>query len=408
MAKRVCKVCGKEFESKIATSYCSDCKVGICAVCGKTFNKTWESRHRKWCSPDCKIKYAKQNGGLQKIYTYQSRTCAWCGEEFVPDTPHQKYCNRDHYNLCPVCESPVLIKAFHDPVKCCSDECVKKLRARTNLERCGYENAGAAPDNIEKAAQTNLLKYGDRIYARTRQYKEANESWCLSFCGYTSLFSSPEIRERNRQTLFERTGYYEPLQLPHVREANLKCMLDPEVQRSSALKRADTRAKIQSYDGKHFDSKYELDVYEFFSRIGLSIETQIVKPLNNSSGKHNIIYDFLVDGQLYECKGGHLLEGCWSGSQVTIEDKINSYIENNVILITDTTLGFSVLETRFDPNIQAIDIEIFRIYNTHGDVIHDHYRSCFQDESDVWCKVKQLLINGHRLVRLEDLAIDSI
>lgn len=399
-----CRICGKYFESKRGV-LCSDCKVGICAVCGKTFNRTWEGRNRKWCSPECKAEYAKQNGGLHKIHTYAPKNCAWCDEEFIPNTPNQKYCNRPHYNPCPVCETPVLIKEFHDPIKCCSDECIKKLRARTNLENCGYENAGAAPENIEKAALTTQIRYGDRIYARTTRYKQHQKAWSLEYCGYTSTFACPEIREAIRQNRFERTGYYESLQLPHVREATMKALSDPEVLRSSAIKRAATRFKTTAFDGTHLDSKYELDVYEFCKRNNLDVSLQIVRSLQDCNHvTHKIIYDFLIDGQLYECKGGHFLDGCWDAHSVSIEDKVRSYEDNDVILITDVDTGFAALDRNFSIYyVRSIDIEVFRIFYLHGDKKHDNIRVHFQDEHDVLTRLQYLLTNNYHRITVIDL-----
>ena len=59
--KRICKVCGKEFEgvrsSNFCSSKCCNTKERICPVCGKKFVGV-----RKYCSDDCMMVAARENG----------------------------------------------------------------------------------------------------------------------------------------------------------------------------------------------------------------------------------------------------------------------------------------------------------------------------------------------------------
>lgn len=59
--KRICKVCGKEFEgvrsSNFCSSKCRNTKERICPVCGKKFVGV-----RKYCSDECMMVAARENG----------------------------------------------------------------------------------------------------------------------------------------------------------------------------------------------------------------------------------------------------------------------------------------------------------------------------------------------------------
>ena len=65
--KYVCKLCGKEFESKHVVSICDDCKVQTCVVCGKEFELKYPYT-AKTCSSKCRGIYRKKSGVSKRVY----------------------------------------------------------------------------------------------------------------------------------------------------------------------------------------------------------------------------------------------------------------------------------------------------------------------------------------------------
>lgn len=126
-------------------------------------------------------------------------------------------------------------------------------------------------------------------------------------------------------------------------------------------------------DGTKFDSKYEVEVYEFCKRNNIPIECQIPLEYEYQGSQHITFIDFRIDGILFECKGGHLLHGIYDYAMpVPIERKLQLYKEHNIVLITDTygselipkkeskgSNGLKYLNKCPNPLI-GIDIELFK------------------------------------------------
>lgn len=91
-----------------------------------------------------------------------------------------------------------------------------------------------------------------------------------------------------------------------------------------------------SIDGKRFDSKYEVLVYEFCKRNNIPIECQIPLEYEYNGEQHITFIDFRIDGILFEVKGGHLLHGIYDYAMpVPMKEKLEIYKKHNVIVITD-------------------------------------------------------------------------
>ena len=142
--------------------------------------------------------------------------------------------------------------------------------------------------NFEKMKQTNIEKYGREL---------------------------PHNTEKSKQTCLETYGVDNASKL-----------------RETHIKAAKTRASAIASDGTAFDSSWEVLVYEYAIQNGYTMETQI--PISYNDTQVTFI-DFKINGQLYEVKGAHLLNNCWQEKGITINDKLNCYKENNVIIITD-------------------------------------------------------------------------
>lgn len=82
-----------------------------CAQCGDTFDQTGKGRPRKYCLT-CRPRIVP--GISQEL---APKPCEWCGEEFTPSRPTQKYCSakcREAYKnrpkgSCAICHGPMHI-----------------------------------------------------------------------------------------------------------------------------------------------------------------------------------------------------------------------------------------------------------------------------------------------------------
>lgn len=67
--------------------------------------------------------------------TSVQKRCKECGEYFTPRSMRQQYCDKLHYRPCPVCGKPVEAKYLSDPPRCCSKECQKLSRNKTQAQQ---------------------------------------------------------------------------------------------------------------------------------------------------------------------------------------------------------------------------------------------------------------------------------
>lgn len=154
--------------------------------------------------------------------------------------------------------------------------------------------------------------------------------------------------------------------------------ITPEIYKQKILKDRQTKHKNNSFrnalanDGKHFDSNYEVIVYEFCNRNNIPLQTQIPIKFNYNNKEHITFIDFKIGDYLFECKSGHLLLDVFGKQPIPIEVKLDVYAKNKVILITDK-LGSQIIPSANSeysnglkylnkcPNpLIGVDIELFK------------------------------------------------
>lgn len=352
-----------------------------CAYCGKEFEL---SRHQKarlrenenlsfCCSNLCgnRLK-AKNRTGKHRNNSVRGQqitiNCAYCGKEFeLNNRQKQKYVKDNTIKL--FCSTSCRNRAnavkntIERPVVCCS-YCGKEFKLSSNQLTdynkgktefyCSRECAGKinfSKVDLEKRTSTVKKLFEDEQFIKERYEKTKQTN--LKKYGYENPFQNTQ---KIQNVWKQKYGVTNPSQVPEI-----------------AQKKVITAKTSTAYDGKVFDSKYEVDVYEFCKRNNIPIECQI--PLQfEQDNKIKITYiDFKIDGLLFECKGGHLLHGIYDYAQdVKIETKLQIYRDNNVIVITDIngadvipkkesagSNGLKYLNKCPKPLI-GVDIELFR------------------------------------------------
>ena len=187
MTKRICKLCGKEFEAKGTQAYCSDKHYKTCVVCGQSFEIDRRTLNKVTCSSKCQSELRKQT--LQKTV----KICELCGKPFVPNGSMDKYCKNIHYRPCPICGKPVPITPGQEsgPAVCCSVECSNKLRERTCEERYG----------VKIVSQSDSIKHKLSEIGKSDKTAEKRKSTCLAKYGVDNPARSPEVRKRISATV---------------------------------------------------------------------------------------------------------------------------------------------------------------------------------------------------------------
>lgn len=251
----------------------------------------------------------------------KKKICQYCGKEYYHWNGKSKYCEGPHYATCAVCGKKFEFDISKGRVpNCCSKECTKELRKRTNIEKYGTDvpskNSkvkGKLSDSCKKAQEgirkRNLEKYG---VENTSQLPEVRKK-------ISNALKSEDCQEKFKSTMRSRYGVDFPMQSEELFKKHAKAS-------KSAV----------ALDGTKFDSIEEKDVYEFLVRNNVDFQTQVPITYKASDGTSRVTYvDFCIEGILFEVKGGHLLDGVFDYSGVPIADKLNVYRKHHVVVITD-------------------------------------------------------------------------
>ena len=326
-----CKVCGKEFKANGTQVYCNNVHTKTCIVCNELF--VFNPRHpHDTCSPKC----ARKNNMSQA-----TKKCAICGKEFTPNNNTSLYCSDPHYRPCPVCGKLVRYYSLNETVVCCSPECTKIKRRQTCYNRYGESVPSKSAEVRAKLQKASYLSQSKRQATCLERFGVDNPAKAVNIQNKISkTVASSECQSKITNTCLARYGVRHSSQLAEIHK------------KSSA-----SRSIITASDGQKVDSSYEALFYNFllFNNIPFEYQSKEISYLYDNR-MHKTFIDFTVGDFHFECKGSHLLEGCFDHVGVPIATKLNVYKENNVILITDS-LGRDLLKNNNYPI--GIDIALF-------------------------------------------------
>ena len=171
MYTRICKYCGKEFESESPNKQiCSGPHYQICPICGKEFIVATKDIYRSMCcSDECKrtrrnraikSKVATKSKGWNSAKTLYTRICELCGKEFTSHSPKQKYCKGPHYRTCVICgnQFELTYDQIMNNTQTCSNECRIQLSRMATMG----EHQGTMFNQFDNdPAKWILNNYGD-------------------------------------------------------------------------------------------------------------------------------------------------------------------------------------------------------------------------------------------------------
>ena len=322
------------------------------------------------------------------------KICVICGKEFETSSSRRMMCYETHYHPCPMCGKPVITKDLQHKDSCCSKAC-SRLKAKQNFKLDMESNPDKWKSARNKAKTTNLTKYGsenvmgndkiaERAKSHTKQAFDLHRSeiiskkahTCMNKYGVTHPMKSTEVKSKLLATI--RQKYHNPelkstLQLPEIKQRIDDTNLNkygttiPMQTHDVWKKQSCKKSKYIASDGTKLDSQYEIDVYEFCLRNDLEVQTNIPLHYTYDEVDHVTYIDFKIDGQLFECKGEHMMEGYFDYRGVPMSAKLEVYRANHVVVITGQTVkyffkgsnGLRYLN-KCPSSLIGIDIELFR------------------------------------------------
>lgn len=406
MEDRVCLICGKTFTPKSSRrKMCYDIHYHKCPVCGKQVvtsdlqhlnsccskecsrNLAMKTMHEKYAEWPCNSEEAKAKRTKTNIERY-GENCVFKSEEIkskIRNTNLERYgvenpsqskdilkkttdtCLKKYGGKRPVASPKIQSKIRHTikerygvERKCTlqvpevEEKCLRSLQAHYGVDN--PMKSEACKDNFEKTCQE---VYGASSYIGSKKGAEARETKLLSDYGVKFALQNNELLHKQHDTMLSKYGVANSFQLESTREKLRDYQANPKRVREAAIKRAEHRAKITADDGTHFDSSYELIVYNFCKKYNLDVKCQIPIKYEYEGKSHTTLIDFMIDGQLVECKGYHLLQGIfdYAPGMVPIDVKLKAYKDNNVVIVSSN----EAKELLAEKQIPFVDVSLLTL-----------------------------------------------
>jgi hypothetical protein len=137
---------------------------------------------------------------------WEWRNCIDCDKKFrytiiEGEIEKESKCKNCSYKECLIC------KNMHQKIRsCCSIECSKKLREKTNFEKYGVANAFASDEIKQKIKQKLIENYGVEHPLLSTEIKQKIATTCLKKYGVINPAQSDEIKNKIKETCNEKYG----------------------------------------------------------------------------------------------------------------------------------------------------------------------------------------------------------
>lgn len=222
----------------------------------------------------------------------KTKICPLCGESFLPKSPAQRYCGKDHYQPCPVCGKPVVWNSANKNVPVCSKECKRKRMHKRNLEKYGVrhpmqlkevqekhkasvkahfgvEYAMQSDEVKKKAVKTNQEKFGADWALGSKEFHEKCFDAMERKYGYRTSFESPELMAKAQETMLRNYGTDNAMKCKQIRQkaknTNMEKygvenpMQNAKIQQRRISTRKAHKEQINQNIRKAFQEKYGVD-----------------------------------------------------------------------------------------------------------------------------------------------------
>ena len=240
------------------------------------------------------------------VHTYQI-TCKWCGELFHPESIHQYYCNRQHYQVCSICGKQFNVTQLLFENKSipstCSKQCASLSRKQTIREK--QKDPEYEKQKLEKRRKTCQEKYG-----------------------VDNVSQSDIIKNKIVAVLEEKYGVDNPAKLPQAQKALKRYHEDQEKLTLATHKREETNLKL--FGTKYFtqtiesrlENGFDLEHAQRLVKFYENPEQYIVDTFEPNPTAYEIKQHFLSSEPLQKLYGSSLIR--WNIS--TIEQEVTDYL----------------------------------------------------------------------------------
>ena len=170
-----------------------------CADCGKH----WEVQIDTG-SPYCR-------SCARKHAVMKQRNCEFCGLPFTPASNRQRYCNREHKRVCPICGKEYIednVENLKRPPVACSYDCRAKKTRQTSLDKYGCPAPGNAAFARNKSKNTMQSKFGVDYTLQSPELKAQMYDTMIKKYGHTNPAQIPEFLAARLETNMEKYGTY--------------------------------------------------------------------------------------------------------------------------------------------------------------------------------------------------------
>lgn len=170
-----------------------------CADCGKH----WEVQIDTG-SPYCR-------SCARKHAVMKPRNCEFCGLPFTPASNRQRYCNREHKRVCPICGEDYIednVENLKRPPVACSYDCRAKKTRQTSLDKYGCPAPGNAAFARNKSKNTMQSKFGVDYTLQSPELKAQMYDTMIKKYGHTNPAQIPEFLAARLETNMEKYGTY--------------------------------------------------------------------------------------------------------------------------------------------------------------------------------------------------------
>lgn len=333
---------------------------------------------------------------MKQFIPTKQRVCKLCGDLFWPTSHNQQYCTKPHFRSCPICGKPIQVFRNSQRNSCCSKQCTAELRKRNSMNKYGVDNPAKLDSVKERMVKTNLERYGVTTPFLMDDFQDKAKATALQHYGVEIPMQCDAVKAKHSATIKSKYGVDSSLKIPHVHKATIDYYTNANRIRHAAICRY-IHGKCVASDGTKLDSNYEKSVYEFCIKAGLTTERQIPIEYDYNGVRHTTFIDFKIGDQLFECKGSHLLMGCYDHFKhvVPINVKLDVYRQNSVIIITDEIAKSLFSSDDNQKSLIGINVDIFNA------VI-----ATMVDYKFIWNQIMDRISNGSNFVDLSDLDIN--
>lgn len=218
------------------------------------------------------------------------------------------------------------------------DEIKQKIR-ENNIKKYGMHPAQRSSQK-EKTKQTCIERYGCETPFQNKDVQEKYKATMLKKYGVDNGFKSDVIKQKIKETNLKKYGCENPSQNAIISENRKKTCLEIYGY-EHPWSNHDVRKKCMAnytYDGKMFDSSWELYYYIWLQMNNIVFTYQ--PDINFVYGDNKRYYpDFLVNGELFEIKGEQFFDGDkminpYDRSQdLVYEQKHQCMLQNDVTIL---------------------------------------------------------------------------